>query len=170
VVSNQPMSPPDPATPDPHPADAGLVLELAGLTRELALGGGRLARVGRIGGFRVGSKSTPTDLVTDIDRSVESWIVGELAARRPGDAIVGEEGTDSVGTSRVRWLIDPIDGTVNFALGLPHYAVSIAAELDGDVVAGCVHNPESGETFRAQRGERAVLEYVRGGRGNRLQL
>ena len=79
------------------------------------------------------------------------------AAPRPDDAIFGEEGEPASGSSGVRWLIDPIDGTVNFVLGLPAYAVSVAAELGGRVVAGCVHNPETGELFRATVGGGAYL-------------
>ena len=80
-----------------------------------------------------------------------------IAARRPDDAIFGEEGEASSGSSGVRWLVDPIDGTVNFVLGMPAYAVSVAAEIGGRVVAGCVHNPETGELFRATVGGGAYL-------------
>jgi myo-inositol-1(or 4)-monophosphatase len=82
----------------------------------------------------------------------------ELAAQRPADAVLGEEGGPAGrDDARVRWLIDPIDGTVNFLLGLPQFAVSIAAQLDGRTVAGCVLNPASGELFRATRGGGAYL-------------
>jgi myo-inositol-1(or 4)-monophosphatase len=141
-------------------ADLGLAAELAGFAVELAVGGGELARTGRLGGFAVTTKSSATDVVTEVDRRVEGWLLDTIVAARPDDAVLGEEGANRLGTSRVRWVLDPIDGTVNFTLGLPHYAVSVAAEVDGVVVAGCVHNPESGETYSARRGGGAHLEHV----------
>ena len=144
-------------------ADLALAAELAGFAVELAVGGGELARTGRLGGFGITTKSSATDVVTEVDRRVERWLLDTIVAARPDDAVLGEEGADRIGTSRVRWVIDPIDGTVNFTLGLPQYAVSVAAEVDGIVVAGCVHNPESGETYRARLGGGAHLEFS--GRG-----
>ncbi len=107
--------------------------------------------------WSVSAKSTATDLVTEVDRATERWLVEQLAIRRPDDGVLGEEGGGRAGTSGVRWLLDPIDGTVNFVLGLPHYAVSVAAEVDGTVVAGAVCNPVSGETFHARAGGGAYL-------------
>jgi myo-inositol-1(or 4)-monophosphatase len=89
-----------------------------------------------------------------------------LRERRPDDGLVGEEGTADAAThSRVRWLVDPIDGTVNFTLGLPQYAVSVAAEVDGAVVAGCVANPVTGDVFRAVRGHGAYRQAGAAGPG-----
>jgi myo-inositol-1(or 4)-monophosphatase len=131
--------------------------DLAALSAELAAGAA--ARVGEASHAvpSVSTKSTQTDLVTQADRDTERWLVGEILARRPRDAILGEEGGGRPGTSGVRWLIDPIDGTVNFVLGIPFYAVSVAAELDGVVVAGAVVNAVSGEVFRARLGGGAWL-------------
>ncbi|MBV9592901.1 MAG: inositol monophosphatase [Actinobacteria bacterium] len=141
----------------------GLVAELAALSVELAEAAGRLAYDGRRRDFEIATKSTSTDLVTEIDTAVERWIIEQLTRRRPGDGVLAEEGDNLSTRTGVRWIVDPIDGTVNFALGLPHYAVSVAAELDGDVVAGCVHNPETGETYRAVRGAGAHVDHwVRG--------
>jgi len=133
--------------------------ELTELAAELARRAGALALRRREQGLSVATKSSATDLVTDADRAVEEMLRAELAARRPDDAVLGEEGGASAGRpdARVRWLIDPIDGTVNFLLGLPQYAVSIAAQLDGRTVAACVLNPVSGELFRATRGAGAFL-------------
>jgi len=134
---------------------------LLGLAERLARGAGELVRVAREragDGLGADAKSTPTDLVTEVDRAAERWLVGELARERPDDAVLGEEGTDSGGGSGVRWLLDPIDGTVNFLYGLRPYAVSVAAERDGVVVAGCVHDPSYGETFTALRGGGARLD------------
>lgn len=104
------------------------------------------------------AKSTATDLVTGVDRASERWLVAQIAQDRPDDAVLGEEGGGRPGTSGVRWVIDPIDGTVNFVLGLPQYAVSVAAEVDGTVLAGAVCNPATGELFRAVRGAGAFLD------------
>src|SRR5579875_199158 len=126
-------------------AAAPTAAELTELAVELARGAADLVLSRRGSGVDVGAKSTATDLVTEVDRATERWLVGELAARRPSDAILGEEGGGRPGTSGVRWLLDPIDGTVNFVLGLPQFAVSVAAEVDGRIVAGAVCNPATGE-------------------------
>ena len=91
-------------------------------------------------------------MVTEIDRAAEALIVAGIRAERPDDAILGEEGANELGTSAVRWVIDPVDGTTNYLYGLPGFAVSIAAEVDGEAVAGVVHDPLHGEVFSATRG------------------
>ncbi|OUC96860.1 inositol monophosphatase family protein [Streptosporangium minutum] len=102
------------------------------------------------------TKSSPTDVVTALDKASEELIRARLKAVRPDDAILGEEG-GSTGDGRVRWIVDPIDGTVNFLYGLPDWAVSIAVEVDGEVVAGVVNVVPRGEVFTAARGEGAWL-------------
>jgi myo-inositol-1(or 4)-monophosphatase len=91
-------------------------------------------------------------LVTEIDRASEALIVSGLREARPGDAIVGEEGTADPGTSGVRWLVDPLDGTTNYLYGYRAFAVSIAAEIDDKVVVGVVADASNGEVFTAVRG------------------
>ncbi len=98
------------------------------------------------------TKTTLTDMVTDADRAVERLLVERLLDARPDDGVLGEEGADRPGTSGVRWLIDPIDGTTNFIYGLPGFNISVAAEVDGEVVAGVVVDPLHGDTFSAARG------------------
>jgi myo-inositol-1(or 4)-monophosphatase len=100
-------------------------------------------------------KSSPTDMVTEMDRAAERHIVDKLRAARPGDGFLGEEGASEAGDTGVRWLVDPLDGTTNYLYGFPAYAVSIAAEVDGTVMVGCVHDPSHDETFTAIRGEGA---------------
>ncbi|GAA3382440.1 inositol monophosphatase family protein [Cryptosporangium minutisporangium] len=105
----------------------------------------------------VETKSTPTDPVTAADRAAEELVVEGLAAARPGDLVLGEEGGfrpvgKEAAPDAVRWLLDPIDGTVNFVYGIPAYAVSLAAEVDGVVVAGVVRNVVTGEEWTAVRG------------------
>jgi fructose-1,6-bisphosphatase/inositol monophosphatase family enzyme len=104
----------------------------------------------------VSTKSTPTDMVTEMDRASEALIVAGIRADRPDDGIVGEEGADLEGTSGVRWLVDPIDGTTNYIFAFPGFAVSIAAELDGEMVAGVVHDPLHHDVFQAARGRGAT--------------
>ena len=101
------------------------------------------------------TKSSSTDDVTEIDRASEELIRERILAIRPDDGFVGEEGRDVSGTSGVEWIVDPIDGTVNFVYGYPAYAVSIAAAVDTTVVAGYVVNIPLGEEWAAVRGEGA---------------
>jgi myo-inositol-1(or 4)-monophosphatase len=108
-------------------------------------------------GDQVDVKSSSVDVVTAVDTASERLIVGRLLGARPDDAVLGEEGGPRAGSSGVRWLVDPIDGTVNFLYGLPFYAVSIAAEVDGVVRAGAVLNPANGELFTATTGGGAWL-------------
>lgn len=132
---------------------------LADIAVELAGRAGALALRHQAAGLSVSSKSSVTDVVTDADRAVEDFLRTALAELRPADSILGEErggAADSSGAP-VRWVLDPIDGTVNFVLGLPYFAVSIAAQIHGRTVAGCVHNPSSGELFRAAVGQGAFL-------------
>lgn len=100
----------------------------------------------------VGEKSSGTDMVSDADRDAESLIVGRLLADRPDDSILGEERGERRGTSGLRWLIDPLDGTTNFLYGVPQWCVSIACvDADGGL-AGVVHDPLRSETFTSVRG------------------
>ncbi|MDQ3757468.1 MAG: inositol monophosphatase [Actinomycetota bacterium] len=100
----------------------------------------------------VDTKSTRTDMVSEMDHASERLIAARLRSARPDDGFLGEEGTSSAGSSGVRWIFDPLDGTTNYLYGLPAWAVSIAAEVDGEVTAGVVHDPVHGETFTALRG------------------
>jgi myo-inositol-1(or 4)-monophosphatase len=115
----------------------------------------------------IDTKSSPTDVVTEMDRRSEALITDWIRAVRPGDTILGEEGGQTLGGhddpdaagdgDRVRWVVDPLDGTVNYLYGLPDWAVSIAAEVDGTILAGVVEIPRFGETFTAVAGRGAWL-------------
>ncbi|MEW5628394.1 inositol monophosphatase family protein, partial [Streptomyces hydrogenans] len=132
------------------PAPAPLLDELLALALEAARRAGALLRDGRPEDLAVAAtKTSAIDVVTEMDIAAEKLITGFLAEHRPQDGLLGEEGAASPGTSGVRWIIDPLDGTVNYLYGLPSWAVSIAAELDGETVVGVVEAPLRGETYQA---------------------
>lgn len=117
-------------------------------------------------GDSVRTKSTHTDPVTVADTESEELIRARLRDLRPGDAFLGEEsgGSEVAGTGEtgVRWVVDPIDGTVNFVYGIPASAVSVAAQVDGRSVAGAVVDIASGDTYSAAEGLGATLEDAHG--------
>jgi len=137
------------AHPDPD--------ELAALARDVAGEAGELLLSARNRPAVVQTKSSPTDVVTQMDRAAEELIRDRLLAARPGDAILGEEGGQT-GEGVVRWIVDPLDGTVNYLYGLPDWAVSIAAEVAGQVVAGAVCVPLRDSMFSATAGGGAWLQ------------
>jgi myo-inositol-1(or 4)-monophosphatase len=99
-----------------------------------------------------GTKSSEIDIVTRADQAAEVLVKDRLLGARPEDGILGEEGDDLPGASGVVWIVDPIEGTVNYLYGHPHFAVSIAAEVDGEVVAGVVLAPALGCEYVATLG------------------
>lgn len=100
----------------------------------------------------VRTKSSPTDPVTLADTETEAMLRDRLAQLRPGDSVLGEEGGATRSDGAVRWVVDPIDGTVNFLYGIPAYAVSIAAQVDGVSVAGAVADVVAGRVYSAASG------------------
>ena len=142
-----------------------LTTELLELAREAAQAAAALIRERAAAEVTVAAtKSSDVDVVTQTDRDSETLIRDHIRARRPDDAFLGEEGDDEDGTSGVRWVIDPIDGTVNFVYGLPEYAVSIAAEHAGTVVAGVVVNVATGVEYTARRRADGAVESRKDGR------
>jgi myo-inositol-1(or 4)-monophosphatase len=134
--------------------------ELLEVAIEAAKCGGVLLaeRVRRGAERQVSSKSTPTDLVSEADLASERAIRELLAARRPHDGFVGEEGDHVEGTSGLSWVVDPLDGTVNFLFGLPQWCVSVAVrDAQGTILAGAIHDPSREQLFSAARGARATL-------------
>ena len=105
----------------------------------------------------LGSKSSATDLVSDADREAERVVRELLAGERPDDGLLAEEGSDVRAASGRRWLVDPLDGTVNFLYGFPAWAVSVALEDAGGAAVGVVLDPVADECFTAVRGEGARL-------------
>jgi myo-inositol-1(or 4)-monophosphatase len=125
--------------------------ELVSLASDLARAAGDVLR-SRPADLGVTTKSTPTDVVTVMDRAAEQVIVDGLSKARPHDAITSEESPARAGVSGVRWLVDPLDGTVNYLYGIPQFAVSIAAEVQGEVCAGVVLDVARGIEYAATRG------------------
>jgi len=129
--------------------------ELLKIAVEVVRAAAETARMMRADGISgVATKSSDTDVVTAADRAVERQVVGALRDLRPHDLVLGEEfGAAGAGDpAGVRWILDPIDGTVNYLYGLPNYAVSLAAEVGGRVVAGVVRNAATGEEWTASAG------------------
>ena len=147
-------------------ADLGIEHELLDVAWRAARAAGDLLMAGRTQALTVTTKSTLTDVVTQMDTEAEALVVGTILAERPDDGLLGEEGSDRQGASGVRWIVDPLDGTVNYLYGLPNWAVSIAAEVDGVVQVGVVDVPRFGETYVAVRGQGAVR--VEGSRVERI--
>ncbi|MGW8481897.1 inositol monophosphatase family protein [Microbacterium sp. NPDC055903] len=148
----------------PHP-DASALRELA---IDIAREAGDLARMRRAAGVALAAtKSTLADIVTEADREVEDLIKARLQAERPGDGFLGEESGAAETSTGITWVVDPIDGTVNYAYGIPSYSVSIAAVSGGagpeswQDVAGAVYGPALGELFSAAAGEGAWHEGAR---------
>jgi myo-inositol-1(or 4)-monophosphatase len=106
----------------------------------------------------VGTKTTATDPVSAADHASERLIMQRILAARPDDGLLGEERAgDRSGTSGLRWVVDPLDGTVNYLYGIPQWSVSIAVEDDDGPLAGVVHDPNRNETFAARRGAGSTL-------------
>jgi myo-inositol-1(or 4)-monophosphatase len=134
------------------------LLELLDLATSLALAAGQVHAGGRRSTLHVETKSTPTDPVSQIDREAERLIVDGIAAERPEDGLLGEEGASREGKSGVRWVIDPLDGTTNYIYGYPAYAVSIAVEVDGRPQVGVVFDSSAGHLYRAVAGFGATCD------------
>jgi myo-inositol-1(or 4)-monophosphatase len=139
-----------PGQPDPR--------ELLSVAVAVVRPAAALARRLRAAGVdQVTTKTSDTDVVTAADRAVEREVVAALSRARPVDTVLGEEygQRGRPGGAAVRWLLDPIDGSVNYLYGLPWYAVSLAAEVDGEVVAGVVCHAGTGQEWTAATGHGA---------------
>jgi len=141
--------------PNPNAPDPSDLLELA---VEAATAAGAVLMDG-LGQTRriVETKSSSTDMVSEMDRAAEQVVVDALRRHRPDDAILAEEGAATTGTSTVRWVVDPLDGTTNYLYGRPDFAVSVAAEIDGRPAVAAVHDPSRAETFTALAGRGSWL-------------
>jgi myo-inositol-1(or 4)-monophosphatase len=147
-----------PAPGDPWLKAPSHLRELLALASDLAREAGQIHSDGVSRALRIETKSSPTDLVSQIDKEAERLIIERLSERRPDDAVLGEEGALGHGTSGVRWIIDPLDGTTNYVYGYPAYAVSIAVEIDGQPQIGVVFDSSAGRMYRALSGFGAVCD------------
>lgn len=146
-----------------------LPAQLAQLATEIArIAGERILELRSQGVDVAAAKSSAVDIVTEADREAEVLITAAIREARPDDGVLGEEGTGIEGTSGITWVIDPIDGTVNYLYNIPHYTVSIAATVpspayaDGRrAIAGAVYNPNADEMFEAHEGGGARLNGIR---------
>ncbi len=121
--------------------------ELAQLAWDCAQVAGTFLKNERPLDLSIDTKSSGSDLVSEMDKGAETLIVDRVTSQRPDDAILGEEGSDRSGSSGVRWIIDPLDGTVNYLFGIPLWGVSIAVEIDGVVQLGVIAIPETNKSY-----------------------
>ena len=143
---------------DPFTAAPADVRELLALATDVARQAARIHTEGLRGALSIETKSSPTDLVSQVDKEAERLIVNRLAAERPDDALLAEEGSLMTGASGVRWVIDPLDGTTNYIYGYPAYAASIAVEIGGAASVGVVLDSSSGRLYRAVAGHGAECD------------
>jgi myo-inositol-1(or 4)-monophosphatase len=142
---------------------AAELLDLAVEASRLA-GGLLLERVARGAEHEVSAKSTPTDLVSEADLAAERAIRELLGTRRPQDGFLGEEGGRASGDSGLSWVVDPLDGTINFLFGIPQWSVSVAVRDERGTIAGAVYDPNREELFTATREGPASLSGPSGAR------
>src|SRR5918996_2705199 len=135
------------------PVDADAILSLA---VDLATQAAAVHADGRGTLLRIEEKGSPFSLVTQVDREAERVIVDGITAARPDDEILGEEGTSVAGSSGVRWLVDPVDGTTNYVYGYAAYSASIGIEIDGQSAVGVVYDTGRGGVYTAGRGRGAT--------------
>jgi myo-inositol-1(or 4)-monophosphatase len=138
-------------------AGASELLELAESVARAA-GADLLDAFARVEELRITTKSTATDLVSEADVAAERLIQEKLSAARPDDGMMGEEGSDVTGSSGLRWVVDPLDGTINFLFGIPQWCVSVAVEDAAGVVAGVVYDAPRDELWAATRDGRPTLD------------
>jgi myo-inositol-1(or 4)-monophosphatase len=140
--------------------DTFLVEDALTLARNVAMEAGALLMRG-LGSVKSIEYKGAVDIVTEMDRASEELIVSTILRHFPDHGVLTEERAEMRSGSAVRWIIDPLDGTTNFAHGFPVFCVSIAVEVDGAVVAGVVYDPTRDELFHAGRGEGAFLNGAR---------
>jgi myo-inositol-1(or 4)-monophosphatase len=129
------------------------------LATDAALTAGRLLRQ-HFGSDATVDEASHHDIKLALDKESQELITGILLGARPGDALYGEEGIAGNQDSDRQWIVDPIDGTVNFFYGIPHFCVSIALRIGGEIVVGVIHDPMVGETWTVEKGGPAMLNGV----------
>ena len=139
----------------PWPSAPPDLRELLALASDLAREAGRVHADGRRGTLRIETKSSPTDLVSQVDKQAERPHRRRLRDLRPDDALLAEEGSLMEGASGVRWIVDPLDGTTNYIYGYPAFAASIGVEIDGRPAIGVVYESSAGRLYQALDGHGA---------------
>jgi myo-inositol-1(or 4)-monophosphatase len=132
-------------------------IHLLQIAKKLAHDAGQLALQIQERGFKVETKGNHTNMVTEADKACEQLIIKTIKQNFPDHEILGEESGKTAGKGRFKWIIDPIDGTTNFAHGMPIFGISIAVIEDGNPIIGIVEIPSLRETFWAQKGKGAFL-------------
>ncbi len=127
------------------------------LATDAALAAGKLLRQ-HFGSDATVDEATQHDIKLALDKESQELITGILLGARPGDALYGEEGIAGNQDSDRQWIVDPIDGTVNFFYGIPHFCVSIALRVAGEIVVGVIHDPMVGETWTVEKGGAPMLD------------
>lgn len=172
AAPTEPVPPTDVSPPDARALAARLEgvdpRELEALAVDLAVAAGRLIVRDRPDRLSVSTKSSSTDVVTTMDADSERYLVERLRRERPGDAVFGEEGAARAGDSGITWVLDPIDGTVNYLYGIPDYAVSVAAVV-GDPTRDGAWRPVAGAVAHPERLEHGVVYSAALGRGSRMR-
>lgn len=130
----------------------GLLVDLAETALEAARAAAAVLEEAIDAELEVDTKISATDMVSDADFAAEAAVVETIRSRRPDDSVLGEEGTTELGSSGIRWVVDPLDGTTNYLFGVPHFGVSVAAEVNGETAVGVVIDPCREETWAAVRG------------------
>lgn len=141
------------AAASPTPA---LLDELSEVALTMGAGAAKILSAGFGEDHDIDTKSSATDMVSEVDHNSEAYIAEYLTTHRPADGLLGEESGSKEGTSGVRWVVDPLDGTTNFLFGVPQWCVSIAAEIDERPVVGVVVDPSRDETWHAVLGRGAT--------------
>ncbi len=127
--------------------------------KDTAVNAGAILKEGYGTNFKISSKDGKNNLVTEYDHKAEEYIISRIKSTYPNDSILAEESgkTGDIASDQINWIVDPLDGTVNFAHGIPIFSVSIAAELKGEIIAGAIYQPILGELFWAEKGKGAFL-------------
>ncbi|MEX2206363.1 MAG: inositol monophosphatase family protein [Myxococcota bacterium] len=131
--------------------------ELLALATAIAREAGGIARERFHDPRTIATKSSEIDLVTDVDHALDKLVRERILAARPSDGLLTEENSAHAGTSGVRWIVDPLDGTTNYAHAYPHFSISIGVEVEGLRTVGVVYDPMRDELFAAERGRGASL-------------
>lgn len=126
------------------------------LATDAALAAGKLLRQ-HFGSDATVDEASHHDIKLALDKESQELITGILLESRPGDALYGEEGIAGNQESERQWIVDPIDGTVNFFYGIPHFCISIALRVAGEITVGVIHDPMVGETWTVEKGGPALL-------------